>query len=238
MLSLSTPSLPSIRARKLMLAVVIHVYCPYIYLANAKVVAQSCVDLSPFHINFVSLLIFIISLPLLVTDRKRESSILRNRKLFIHYPALKYLTVSDGEKSSIFRVITRTDKSVVVRINPEIAWDHRRKRRRQFSKFKDLQMRDNLSLNCKILHSGTTHESPSSMRWNLFDRHLATRACDLFELLPVFLRNSRDTTPSIRHSEEDYCLLRNCKLRFVDIVVSLVPLDFVWKSKSHLDSFN
>lgn len=46
MLSLSTPSLPGVlaRARKLMLAVVTHVYwlSVYIYLAKAKEVAQSC----------------------------------------------------------------------------------------------------------------------------------------------------------------------------------------------------
>lgn len=77
MLSLSTPSLPGVlaRARKLMLAVVTHVYwlSVYIYLAKAKEVAQSCRGLSPFHVNFVSLLCRY-CLPLSLSDRSVKGS--------------------------------------------------------------------------------------------------------------------------------------------------------------------
>lgn len=94
--------------------------------------------LSPFHINFVSLLLVIASLQPSVADQKKGvHRSAKSTRAITHHPAsIDHSAASDGEESSICRMITNIDKPVVVRINPEIL--RLRKRRWEFPmEFKD-----------------------------------------------------------------------------------------------------
>jgi len=73
--------------------------------------------LLPFHFNFVSLL-FVIGLPPSLADQKKRnlaSHKIDEHLLIILRPSITQ-QISDGEKSSVSRMISKIDKAIVVRI--------------------------------------------------------------------------------------------------------------------------